>query len=86
MKTLLAALLLSFAAQAADQSLTLKIDGWHSKGDAYKTEQAVREVKGVKSAEADVRGKQITVNFDDAQASAGAIQKAISDAGYASHR
>lgn len=86
MKTFLAALLLALAARAAEQSLTLKIDGWHSKGDAYKTEQAVREVKGVKSASADPVKKEITVVFDDAQSSAGAIAKAISDAGYSSHR
>src|SRR3954451_5921345 len=27
---------------------TLKVDGWHSSGDAYKTEAALRSVKGVK--------------------------------------
>ena len=86
MKTLLAALLLSLAAHAAEQSLTLKVDGWHSKGDAYKTEQAVREVKGVTRAAADAAKKEITVVFDDAVANAGSIQKAISEAGYVSHR
>src|SRR5262249_55416252 len=83
MKMLLAALLLSLAVQAAEQTLTLKVDGWHSKGDAYKTEQAVREVKGVTRASADVAAKQITVVYDDAAASAGSIEKAIAGAGYA---
>ena len=86
MKKLLAALLLSLAAQAAEQSLTLKVDGWHSKGDAYKTEAAVRAVQGVKSASADAAKKEIVVVYDDAAANAGSIQKAISEAGYASHR
>ena len=50
MRTFLIALLLSLAARAAEQTLSLKIDGWHSKGDGYKTEAAVRAVQGVKSA------------------------------------
>jgi len=83
---LLAGLALALAAHAAEQTLTLKINGWHSKGDAYKTEQAVREVKGVNAASADMAGKQITVTYDDAVASPAAIQKAISEAGYLSHR
>jgi copper chaperone CopZ len=83
---MLAALALAFAARAADQTLNLKIDGWHSKGDAYKTEQAVRAVNGVREASADLAKKELAVTYDDALASAAAIQKAISAAGYLSHR
>lgn len=82
MRALLIALALSFAAQAAEQRLTLKIDGWHSKGDAYKTERAVREVKGVIAAASDVAGKQLTVTYDDGVTSPAAIEKAVADAGY----
>jgi copper chaperone CopZ len=77
---------LSAAALAADQSVTLKVDGWHSKGDAYKTEQAVRQVKGVRSASADAGKKELTVVFDDAVASEAWVRKAISEAGYNGHR
>jgi copper chaperone CopZ len=86
MRAVLAVLLLSLAAQAAEQSLSLKIEGWHSKGDVYKTEQAVQQVPGVKSVSSDLAKKGLTVVFDDASASAAAIQKAISAAGYLSHR
>jgi copper chaperone CopZ len=86
MRTLLAALFLSLAAQAADQSLSLTIDGWHSKGDVYKTELAVQQVRGVKSISSDLPKKKMTIVFDDAVASAAAVQKAISSAGYISHR
>jgi copper chaperone CopZ len=86
MKAFIAALALAFAVHAAEQTLTLKVEGWHSKGDAYKTEQAVRAVKGVQSASADPANKQLTVTYDDAAASPAAIQKAISEAGYTSHR
>lgn len=86
MRTFLAALLLSLAAQAADQSLSLTVDGWHSKGDVYKTELAVQKISGVKTVSSDLSKKKITVVFDDAVASAAAVQKAISSAGYVSHR
>ncbi|TMA27669.1 MAG: heavy-metal-associated domain-containing protein [Deltaproteobacteria bacterium] len=86
MRRVLTVLLLSLAAQAAEQSLSLKIEGWHSKGDVYKTEQAVQQVKGVRTVSSDLTKKEMRVVFDDATASAAAIQKAISGAGYLSHR
>ena len=74
------------AALAAEQSLSLRVEGWHSKGDVYKTEAAVQQVKGVKSVSSDLSKKEVTVRFDDAVANAAQIQKAISSAGYVSHR
>lgn len=85
-KALLAAVLLALPAGAAEQTLRLTIEGWHSKGDAYKTEQAVRAVKGVASTASDAAKKQLTVVYDDATASPAAIEKAISSAGYLAHR
>ena len=86
MRRLLLALCLAFAAQAAEQALSLKIDGWHSKGDAYKTEQAVQKVKGVKSVNSDLATKTLNVVFDDGATNAADIQKAIAAAGYVSRR
>ncbi|MGZ6142910.1 MAG: heavy-metal-associated domain-containing protein [Myxococcales bacterium] len=86
MRTFLVAMALSLAALAAEQSLSLKIEGWYSKGDVYKTEEAVRQVKGVKAVSSKLAAKQLTVVFDDAVASPAAIEKAISGAGYLSHR
>jgi copper chaperone CopZ len=86
MKRLLLLLALAAAAQAAEQSLSLKVEGWHSKGDVFKTEAAVQKVKGVVRISSDLTSKTITVVFDDASASAAEIQKAISSAGYVSHR
>ncbi|HET9754166.1 MAG TPA: heavy metal-associated domain-containing protein [Myxococcales bacterium] len=82
----LALLMLASAALAAEQSLSLRVEGWHSKGDVYKTEAAVQQVKGVKSVSSDLSKKSITVSFDDAVANPALIQKAISSAGYVSHR
>jgi len=86
MRRFLLALAMAFAAQAADQTLSLKVDGWHSKGDAYKTEQAVQKVKGVKRVSSDLANKSLTVVFDDGATNAADIQKAIVDAGYVSRR
>jgi len=86
MKRLSLALALALAVQAAEQSLSLKVEGWHSKGDVYKTESAVQKVKGVVRVSSDLEAKTITVVFDDASANPALIQKAISGAGYVSHR
>jgi len=86
MKRLLLALGLAAAAYAAEQSLSLKVEGWHSKGDVYKTEAAVQKIKGVLRVTSDLSGKSIVVAFDDAATSPAEIQKAISAAGYISHR
>ena len=86
LRTFTLAALVAVGAAAADQSLTLKVDGWHSKGDAYKTEQAVRQVKGVRSATSDAAKHELTIVFDNAATSEAAVRKAISEAGYISHR
>lgn len=70
------------AAFGADRSVTLKVDGWHSKGDAYKTESAVRAMKGVKDVSWDVEKRQLIVKFDDAVTSQAQVEKAVAAAGY----
>lgn len=82
MRTFLLAMLIGMAASAADQSVTFQVLGWHSKGDAFKTEEAVKGMKGVKSVSCDVHNKKMTVAFDDAATNTGAIKKAVGDAGY----
>ena len=86
LRSALFAFLLAAAAGAAERSLTLKIEGFHSKGDAYKVELAVRGVNGVRSAAADAAKKELVVVFDDAVTSEAEVRKAISAAGYASQR
>lgn len=84
MRTFLASmlLLLSTAAAAAEKSVSLKVLGWHSKGDAFKTEEAVRGVKGVSAVQTDVPSKRLTVTFDSARTTDAAILKAVTEAGY----
>jgi periplasmic mercuric ion binding protein len=82
MRVLLLALLLGTAAIAAEKSVSLKVLGWHSKGDAFKTEEAVRGVKGVNAVQTDVPAKRLTVTFDAAQTTNAAILKAVTQAGY----
>lgn len=85
-RTVRAALLslgLVTAARAAEKTETLKVDGWHSSGDAYKTEAALRSLKGVVRASADKNKGEVTVTYDDAATNKAAIEKAVSGAGYA---
>ncbi len=77
-----AALLLAGSALAADKSVTVKIAGWYSKGDAFKTEDAVQHVKGVKSAKSDYDKKELVVVFDDRVATQAHVDAAVVAAGY----
>ena len=82
-RTLIGALAIAGSASAAEHVATLKIGGWHSKGDALKTQLAVQAVKGVKSATPDVPKKALVVTFEETQATQAQIEKAVADAGYA---
>jgi copper chaperone CopZ len=79
---LAAALLVPPGARAAEKTETIKVVGWHSKGDAYKTEVSVRTVKGVSNASANYAQTTITVTYEDKQATRQQLEKAIGDAGY----
>jgi copper chaperone CopZ len=79
---LAAALFLPPAARAAEKTETIKVVGWHSKGDAYKTEVSVRAVKGVSNASADYARTVVIVTYDDQQATRQQLEKAIGAAGY----
>jgi periplasmic mercuric ion binding protein len=78
----IAALLLSAGAFAAQKTEQIKVAGWRSKGDAYKTEAALRAVKGVFKADADFGKASVTVTYEDTQASRQRLEKAVADAGY----
>ena len=76
------ALLLAPAVGAAERTETIRVAGWHSKGDVYKTELALRGVKGVTNVALDRDKGTVVVTYDDAQASRPQLEKAIADAGY----
>jgi Cu+-exporting ATPase len=79
---LFAAALFSTAALAAEKTETFKVSGWHCGGCAARTEAALKEVKGVTTAEADKNAKTVKVTFDDAKVKAVDLEKAIAAAGY----
>ena len=81
-KAAAAGLLLAGGARAAPQTVTLKVEGWHSKGDGFKAETAVKAVKGVQSATADSAKKVLVVVFDDALTTKGQVESAVEGAGY----
>ena len=78
----LLALLAAPLARGASQTVTIKVAGWHSKGDGYKTEAAVRAVKGVTSASADTKALTLVVSYEDTQATRQQVEQAIASAGY----
>jgi mercuric ion binding protein len=78
----LGVLLSAALVRAAEKTETIKVSGWHSKGDAYKTEAALRAVKGVSNASADFAKGAVTVTYEDTQASRQRLEKAVADAGY----
>jgi Cu+-exporting ATPase len=86
MKTAIAAFVLvgslAGAAFAAEKTESLGVSGWHCGGCAAKTESALREVKGVRTASADKTKKQVTVTYDDTQAKRADLEKAIAEAGF----
>jgi len=79
---LAAALFVPPAARAAEKTETIKVAGWHSKGDAYKTEVSVRAVKGVSNAAADYAKTVLVVTYDDTLTTRQQLDKAIGAAGY----
>jgi copper chaperone CopZ len=74
--------ILSAPAFAAEKKETIKVDGWHCGGCAARTETALKDVKGVSSASADKKKKEVTVTYDDAVAKRADLDKAIADAGF----
>ena len=74
--------LIASAGIAAEQTVTIRVQGWHSKGDAWRTESSIRAVKGVREVSTDQGKQQVTVVFDDSAASRAQIEKAVADAGY----
>jgi copper chaperone CopZ len=83
---LAAGLLISPVAGAAERTETIKVSGWRSKGDAYKTESSLRGVKGVLNVTADFASGSMTVRYEDTQVDRKRLEKAVADAGYAVSR
>jgi copper chaperone CopZ len=90
MKRLLAGSMLatafSFASLAADKTDTIKVSGWHCAGCASKTEAALKEIKGVQSANADNAKKEVRVTYDDTKLKRADLEKAIAEAGFAADK
>lgn len=86
MKTLFAALALLAAtpALAAEQTVTLAVQGMDCPACPITVKKSLEKVKGVKSAKVDFAKKSATVRYDDATASLDQLTKATTDAGYPS--
>jgi len=86
MKTVFAGSLLaaavSFASLAANKTETIKVSGWHCGNCASKTEAALKDLKGVRSASADKDKKEVRVTYDDHKVKRADLTKAIADSGF----
>ena len=84
MKKLIAglALALSTAAFAGEKTETIKVSGWHCGGCAARTESALKDLKGVTTAAADKRKKEVTVSYDDSKVKRADLEKAVADSGF----
>jgi mercuric transport protein len=72
----------SGVAFAKDATTTFAVSGWHCGGCSGKTEEALKKVKGVKSATASLDKKQVVVAYDDSQTNEKALKDAIKSAGF----
>lgn len=79
------ALTLSTSAFAKDQTVTMKVKGWHCGGCSESTAAKIKEVKGVKEVATNTEAKTATVTFDD-PATVALLEKAIADSGYSVER
>lgn len=80
-----AALLTSFVALAADQTVTLAVDKMTCASCPYIVKQALTRLSGVKRADVSFEEKTAKVTFDDAVANVRGLTKATGDAGFPSH-
>ena len=67
---------------AGTTQTTVKVTGWHCEGCAEETAEAIKKVKGVKSADADFDKGEVVVAYDDAKAKPADFAKAVKKSGY----
>ena len=75
------ATLLPRPALAKEQTVTLKIKGWHCGGCAVGTAAKIKEVKGVKDVSTSLPDNTAKVTFDD-PATFAQLEKAVGESGY----
>ncbi len=69
-------------AQQRLQQVTLEVKNMSCGMCKYTIENALKQVKGVKSVEVDMEQKKAVVSFDPATVGAETLAKAVTDAGY----
>ncbi len=76
------AVLLSGVAMAAETTTAYTVSGWHCEGCSGRTVDALKKVKGVKNATADVDTKRLVVTYDDSQVKEQDIEKTVTSLHY----
>jgi P-type Cu+ transporter len=67
---------------AGTTQTTVKVSGWHCAGCADETADAIKKVKGVKTADADFDKGEVVVAYDDSKAKPADFAKAVKKSGY----
>ncbi len=73
-----------FTAIAAEQTVTLKVDGMTCASCPYQVQRALKGVTGVTSVKASLADQEAVVVFDDATTTVAALTKATTEAGFPS--
>ncbi|MDF1625818.1 MAG: mercury resistance system periplasmic binding protein MerP [Parvibaculaceae bacterium] len=77
-------LLLATGAQAADQTVTLSVEGMTCQTCPYQVKSALNSVEGVISVEATLEAREATVTYDDEVTTIASLTDATANAGYPS--
>ena len=78
-----APMLVTMAANAAEQTATLKVDGMTCQSCPYQVKAALRKVDGVIKADASLETGEAVVVYDDVKTSDKALAAVVINAGYA---
>lgn len=74
---------LALSAFAKETTATMKVSGWMCDGCPTKTENALKDVPGVKSVKVDKAKSTAIVTYDDSKAKPVDLEKAVASSGFA---
>lgn len=81
----LGCLMAASAVQAAEQTVTLKVEGMSCASCPYIVKQSLASVDGVVTVDVSFDDKTAVVTFDDAKTEAAALTQATANMGFPSH-
>lgn len=80
-----ATLMMSGAAEAAERTVRLAVDGMWCAGCSYIVKTTLASVAGVSAVDVSMAEKAAVVTFDDAETTVAALTQATAEVGFPSH-